>query len=581
MRKVSINRLKANISAVAIMVVAAIVLLSSTASFASCTAKDDNAASKYEKATFIPQAPDYNDTTMWMTADGDNDGTGADIFYVVSTWEEDWTTEDGRICHYADVWNPEHRGRMSDLEINKVAAYMSSGNRFFAPFYRHTTMEAWMTQNEDTIRNRTRLSMGDVCAAFDLFQAHRDTSRPLIIAGFSQGGLAVVELLKHIDDETYSQLAAAYVLGYKVTNADMAQFSHIRPAEGETDTGVTICYNTVKDVKYVIPVISASDICINPVNWRTDATPATLHDTITVTLSPERHVLVVSGYSGSEYAAYKGFLNVGDIHSCEPWLYSECLAKNINVRAKEWRKLNEPTVIRIQERGTLQVGTTGDYRPLSFREEDGRYWGFGIEMAGEIAKRLGVGIQFVPTSWPTLTADVLTEPQTFDLAIGGITITDTRRETMLMSEGYLANGKTILCRASEADRYQSLVDLDKPEVRVMVNPGGLNEKFANENLTHATIIVHPKNEEIPSLIAEDDADVMITEITEAPYYVQTDTRLAAPLLNAPFNHGEIGVLMRKGQDDLLRLVNATIRQMKSDGSLRQLHEKYGLIYTYD
>jgi len=148
-----------------------------------------------------------------------------------------------------------------------------------------------------------------------------------------------------------------------------------------------------------------------------------------------------------------------------------------------------------------------------------------------------------------------------------------------MSEGYLANGKTILCRASEADRYQSLADIDKPEVRVMVNPGGLNEKFANENLTHATIIVHQKNEEIPSLIAEGDADVMITEITEAPYYVQTDTRLAAPLLNAPFNHGEIGVLMRKGQEDLLQLVNATIRQMKSDGSLRQLHEKYGLVYA--
>ncbi len=283
-----------------------------------------------------------------------------------------------------------------------------------------------------------------------------------------------------------STASFAYVLGYKVTKGDMTQ--------------------------YVIPVISASDICINPVNWR---------------------------------------------------------------------KLHQPTVTRIQERGMLQVGTTGDYRPLSFREDDGRYWGFGIEVAGEIAGHLGVGIQYVPTSWPTLTADVLTEPQTFDLAIGGITITDARRETMLMSEGYLANGKTILCRASEADRYMSLADIDKPEVRVMVNPGGLNEKFANENLTHATIIVHNKNEEIPSLIAEGDADVMITEITEAPYYVQTDTRLAAPLLDKPFTHGEIGVLMRKGQEDLLQLVNDVIRNMKSDGSLRQLHEKYGLVYDYE
>ena len=60
--------------------------------------------------------------------------------------------------------------------------------------------------------------------------------------------------------------------------------------------------------------------------------------------------------------------------------------------------------------------------------------------------------------------------------------------------------------------------------------------------------------------------------------MQTDTRLAAPLLNAPFNHGEIGVLMRKGQEDLLQIVNATIRQMKADGSLRKLHEKYGFVF---
>ena len=235
-------------------------------------------------------------------------------------------------------------------------------------------------------------------------------------------------------------------------------------------------------------------------------------------------------------------------------------------------------VAEIVERGTILFGTTGDYRPLSFCEPDGTYWGFGIEIAKEIARRLGVNIEFKKTSWPTLTEDVLAEPQKFDLAIGGITITDARRETMLMSEGYLANGKTILCRASEADRYRSLADIDKPEVTVMVNPGGLNEQFANENLTHANIVVHQKNEEIPTLVAEGAADVMITEITEAPYYVQTDPRLAAPLLNDPFTHGEIGVLMQKGQEDLLQIVNNVIHQMKADGSLRKLHEKYGLVY---
>lgn len=240
----------------------------------------------------------------------------------------------------------------------------------------------------------------------------------------------------------------------------------------------------------------------------------------------------------------------------------------------------EGKVAEIVERGTLLVGTTGDYRPLSFCEPTGRYWGFGIEMEEEIARRLGVGISFVKTSWPTLSNDVLSDPQTFDFAIGGITITDARRETMLMSDGYLANGKTILCRAADSEKYKSLADINRPEVVVMVNPGGLNQKFANENLPNATIKVHDKNEEIPSLVAEGQADVMITEITEAPYYVNNDSRLAAPLLDQPFTHGEIGVLMRKGQDDVLQMVNAVISKMKEDGSLRRLHDKYGLVYAF-
>ena len=236
-------------------------------------------------------------------------------------------------------------------------------------------------------------------------------------------------------------------------------------------------------------------------------------------------------------------------------------------------------VDEIRDRGTLLVGTPGDYRPLSFFDaETGGYWGFDIEVAGEIAKALGVKVAFVRTSWPKLTSDMLADPQLFDIAVGGITITDERQESMAMSEGYLTNGKTILCRASDSDLYQSLADIDKPNVRVIVNPGGMNEKFAKDNLKYATLYVYHKNEDIPLFVAEGKADVMITEITEAPYYVKNDSRLAAPLLDKPFSHGEIGILMRKGQNDLLQIVNSTIQRMKEDGTFKSLKEKYGLEY---
>ena len=317
-------------------IIAAMLVFCSALTGISCKSHRQRIITASTPAEYVPAAPDYADTTMWITADGDPAGTGADVFYIVSTWEIDWTTSDHRISHYADVWNPGHRQHMG-IEINGVKEYMSKGNRFYSPFYRHTTIDGFESMNEDTIHRRTRLSMRDVCEAFDRFQQQRDKRRPFILAGFSQGGMAVVELLKHIDDATYSQLAAAYVMGYKLSPLDTLTCPHIRPARRADDTGVTICYNTVKAERYVNPVIAATCVGINPVNWRTDETPALLHDSITVTLSPKSHVLIVEGYPGTEYRPYKNFINVGDIHGCEPWLYKECIAENMAVRTRAWR----------------------------------------------------------------------------------------------------------------------------------------------------------------------------------------------------------------------------------------------------
>ena len=231
----------------------------------------------------------------------------------------------------------------------------------------------------------------------------------------------------------------------------------------------------------------------------------------------------------------------------------------------------------IQKRGVIKVGTTGDYQPMSYLDpETGRYVGFDVELAEDLADFLGVDIEYVETSWPSLMEDTLAG--TFDLAICGITVTDARKEQALMSDGYFKNGKTVLCRGEDADRYTSLEAINRPEVRVMENPGGLNEQFARENLPEATLIIHDANQEIPGLIASGEADVMITEIMEAGYYVGQDDRLAAPLIHEPFTHGELGVLMPKGSEDLLNYVNEFLAKEKDSGRIDELAEDY--FYKY-
>ena len=288
-------------------------------------------------AAYVPVAPDYSDERMWYNVMNDK-GEGVDVFYVVSTWEFDWFTEDGIVSHHADVFNQEHREDMG-TEIKKIAAYMADGNNFYSPYYRHITLDTWATLDENLINHRFHdVAFVDIKNAFDYFATHFNNGRPFILAGFSQGGKAVVELIKVMPEEMRERMVAAYVLGYKVTPDDVKQAPWLKAAKDSTDTGVVICYNSVSDVKYIKPVISVPcAMCINPVNWRTDATPAILHDTITVTLSPEHNVLVLEGYDGSHLTNILDIINVGDYHSIEPWEYSKCLHKNIKQRVDAYR----------------------------------------------------------------------------------------------------------------------------------------------------------------------------------------------------------------------------------------------------
>ena len=229
----------------------------------------------------------------------------------------------------------------------------------------------------------------------------------------------------------------------------------------------------------------------------------------------------------------------------------------------------------IAARGTIRIGTTGDYIPMSYlNPKTGVYEGIDAELSQLIADSLGVKIEYVPTSWPTLTADTLAGK--FDIALCGISRNYARAKTMAMSDAYGegAFGKTILCRKSDAKKYQSLADIDKPEVRVIINPGGTNEKFAHANLKQAKLIVHQENADIPRQVAEGNADIMITETVEAARCIELNDKLAAPLMKAPFTRHSCGILMQKGDQEFLNYINFVLAELKMDGTLAKLEKKY-------
>jgi cyclohexadienyl dehydratase len=166
-------------------------------------------------------------------------------------------------------------------------------------------------------------------------------------------------------------------------------------------------------------------------------------------------------------------------------------------------------------------------------------------MAGSLAKALGVKLEIVKTSWKTLMPDFLAGK--YDMAMGGISVTLERQKKALFSIPYLIDGKTPIARCADKDKYASLAAIDQPSVRVIVNPGGTNERFAHDHLKAAHLTVYPDNVTIFDQIVQGKADVMITDASETMLQQKLRPALCAIHPDHPFNFSEKAYLLPRDE----------------------------------
>jgi len=171
-----------------------------------------------------------------------------------------------------------------------------------------------------------------------------------------------------------------------------------------------------------------------------------------------------------------------------------------------------PVLDRLRATHVLRIATTGDYAPFSL-EDGGRLSGADVELARDLAAHLGARPVFVRTSWPGLVNDL--RDGRFDVAMSGIGYSEERAALGLYSIAYHEGGKTLLARCADREQFDTAAELDRPDVRVIVNPGGTNERYVREHVHQAQILVHPDNRGVFAEIAAGRADVMVTDDVEA------------------------------------------------------------------
>lgn len=292
---------------------------------------------------------DYSNAENWIVF-AEKEDTDADFFFIaptVSTGETyNMTLEDPSVLTSFLV------------QTNVFRDIYGTHCRTFSPVYRQMTTAIFDLPVEEWEPYR-EFAYQDVSAAFQYYLENENNGRPIVLMGFSQGAEMGIMLMEDFfeDDQLSSQLVAAYFIGWPITPEMAAEFPQLKMAQGEGDTGVIIAFDceTPEVTESFLYPIGQKVLSINPLNWKTDSTPADKSlnkgsrllngrgevkreatELCGAYIDPDRGVLKVTDIDAADYKPVLPIFTPGVLHVYDSQLFYQNLKENAELRLENY-----------------------------------------------------------------------------------------------------------------------------------------------------------------------------------------------------------------------------------------------------
>jgi pimeloyl-ACP methyl ester carboxylesterase len=229
------------------------------------------------------ERPDYSIASNWIVTDTSST-KDIDVFIVYPTVTFSTDPADNPDV---SISNQSHRDLASDWVLNGGGSVLNDVGNVYSPYYRQANVAGILAKEKEPFwGDMLGTPRGDVFDAFDYYIENYNNGRPFIILGWSQGGLLARELATEYvgsHPELYMKLIATYVIGFPVTEEQIAKNPTLKFAEGADDFHVVVSWSTTPvseaDLDHVSKFFTyeKDQLVINPITWTTSETTATAH----------------------------------------------------------------------------------------------------------------------------------------------------------------------------------------------------------------------------------------------------------------------------------------------------------------
>ena len=224
----------------------------------------------------------------------------------------------------------------------------------------------------------------------------------------------------------------------------------------------------------------------------------------------------------------------------------------------------------IKGKGKMVIGYTV-YEPMNYTDADGSFTGFDTELATAVCEKLGVEPEFVEINWDTKETELAAK--SIDCIWNGLTLTDDREENMACTKPYVKNAQVVVVK--DGTEYTSTADLVGKTVVAEAGSAGETTIQEDENLAQADYVSKSVQTDCLMEVAAGTADAAVLDLTLASAMIGEGTDYANLKMVDELNVEEYGVAFRKGSD-AAAAVDTAFDELKADGTMGALAEKYGL-----